>query len=293
MKTVRLPYVEQGDPTGTPVLLLHGITDSQRSWEPVLPLLPQSIRALAVTMRGHGDAERPDAGYRVEDYAADAIELLDELGLESVVLGGHSLGTYVAAQIAIEQPQRVAALVLEGAPGTPANNALLPEVAAAAAELDDPIDPSFVREFQASTTERPLAPGLLDTFVEESLKLPASTWSAAFADLMRIDLSEQLSDIAAPTLLVHGVEDAIASSREQEWLLARLPNARLVSLDRTGHAPHWERPERYVTELATFAAAAYASRGASAAPREAPALAATTSKIAMISRAARPSPSST
>jgi non-heme chloroperoxidase len=293
MKTVRLPYVQQGDPAGTPVVLLHGITDSQRSWEPVLPLLPESIRAIAVTMRGHGDAERPEAGYRAEDYAADAIELLDELGLDSIVIGGHSLGTYVAAQIAIEQPQRVAGLVLAGAPRTPAENPVLPEVAAAVAELEDPIDPTFVREFQASTTERPLAPGLLDTFVAESLKLPARIWRAAFADLMRIDLSERLGDVAAPTLLIHGGEDAIVPSSEQEWLLARLPNARLVNLEGTGHAPHWERPERCATELATFAAAAYASRGASAAPREAPALAATTSKIAMISRATRPSPSST
>jgi pimeloyl-ACP methyl ester carboxylesterase len=244
-------------------------------------------------MRGHGDAERPEAGYRAEDYAADAIALLDRLELESVVLGGHSLGTLVAAQIAIERPERVAALVLEGAPGTPAHNPVLPDVAAAAAELDDPVDPTFVREFQASTTQRPLAPGLLDTFVEESLKLPASIWRATFADMMRIDLSERLGEITAPALLIHGEQDAVVPSSEQEWLLARLPNARLVSLGGTGHAPHWERPERYATELATFAAAAYASRGASVAPREAPALAATTSKIATISRATRPSPSTT
>ena len=55
MKTVRLPYAEQGDPDGTPVLFLHGITDSQRSWEPVLPLLPESIRAIAVIQVDHGD----------------------------------------------------------------------------------------------------------------------------------------------------------------------------------------------------------------------------------------------
>lgn len=293
MPALRLPYVERGDPNGTPVLLLHGITDSQRSWEPVLPLLPESIRTIAVTMRGHGDAERPDSGYGAEDYAADAIELLDQLGLESVVVCGHSLGTYVAAQIAIEQPQRVDALVLEGAPGTPAQNPVIVEVAAATAELDDPIDPTFVREFQRSTTERPLAPGLLDMFVEESLKLPARTWRTAFADLMRIDLSERLGEIGAPTLLIHGEQDAIVPSSEQEWLLAHLPNARLVSLKGTGHAPHWERPERYATELAAFAAAAYASRGARAAPREAPALAATTNRIATISRASSPSPSRT
>lgn len=293
MKTVRLPYAEQGDPDGTPVLLLHGITDSQRSWEPVLPLLPESIRAIAVSMRGHGDAERPEAGYRAEDYTADVIELLDRLELESAVVCGHSLGTYVAAQIAIERPQRVAALVLEGAPATPAHNPVIAEVAAAVAELDDPVDPTFVREFQASTTERPLAPGLLDTFVEESLKLPARTWRAAFADLMRIDLSGRLGDIAAPTLLIHGERDAIVPGSEQKWLLSRLPNARLVTLDGTGHAPHWERPERYATELATFAAASYASRGASTAPREAPALAPTTIAIATTSRATRPSPSTT
>ena len=56
---VTLPYVEQGDPDGVPVILLHGVTDSWRSFEPVLPHLPPSIRAFALTQRGHGDADRP------------------------------------------------------------------------------------------------------------------------------------------------------------------------------------------------------------------------------------------
>ena len=58
---VRLPYVEQGDPSGVPMILLHGVTDCWRSFELVLPPLPASIRAFAVTQRGHGDAERPAA----------------------------------------------------------------------------------------------------------------------------------------------------------------------------------------------------------------------------------------
>ena len=56
---VTLPYVEQGDPDGVPVILLHGVTDSWRSFEPVLPHLPPSIHAFALTQRGHGDADRP------------------------------------------------------------------------------------------------------------------------------------------------------------------------------------------------------------------------------------------
>ncbi len=54
---IRLPYVAQGDPTGIPMLLLHGVTDSWRSFECVFPYLPRSIRAIAPTQRGHGDAD--------------------------------------------------------------------------------------------------------------------------------------------------------------------------------------------------------------------------------------------
>ena len=61
----RLAYAEQGDPLGIPVLLLHGATDSWRSFERVLPHLPDSIRAIAVTQRGHGESSRPEGGYPV------------------------------------------------------------------------------------------------------------------------------------------------------------------------------------------------------------------------------------
>ena len=110
-------------------------------------------------------------------------------------------------------------------------------------------------------------------------------WKQAFAGLLEIDLAARLGDIAAPALLIHGDRDALVTSAEQRWLLARLQNARLVTLEGTGHAPHWERPERFASELAAFVAITYGSRGASVEPREAPALAATTSRIATISRA--------
>jgi pimeloyl-ACP methyl ester carboxylesterase len=68
---VTLRYVEQGDRSGVSVLLLHGFTDSWRSFELVLPHLPTSIRAVALTQRGHGDADRPAAGCRTRDFAPE------------------------------------------------------------------------------------------------------------------------------------------------------------------------------------------------------------------------------
>ena len=82
---VTLEYVERGDPDGTPVIFLHGVTDSWRSFEHVLPHLPPSIRAIAITQRGHGDSSRPDAGYAYGDFAADVAALLDAVG---VIAGG-------------------------------------------------------------------------------------------------------------------------------------------------------------------------------------------------------------
>ena len=111
---VRLPYVEQGDSDGVPVVLLHGVTDSLRSWEPVLPYLPSSIRAFAVTQRGHGDADRPAAGYHPRDFAADVVAFLDAVGIERAVLAGHSMSSYIAERVASEHPERVLGVVLVG-----------------------------------------------------------------------------------------------------------------------------------------------------------------------------------
>src|SRR5918997_3538222 len=79
---VTLPYVEHGDPAGVPTVMLHGYSDSSRSFELLLPQLPESIHAFALTQRGHGDADKPASGYRPEDYAADVAAFLDAMGVE-------------------------------------------------------------------------------------------------------------------------------------------------------------------------------------------------------------------
>src|ERR671914_762671 len=119
---VKLPYVEQGDPSGVPMILLHGGTDSWRSFEPVLPHLPESIHAFALTQRGHGDADRPTTGYRQRDFAADVAAFLDALGLASAVIVGSSLGSTVAQRFALDHPGRVRGLVLAAAFSTYGDN---------------------------------------------------------------------------------------------------------------------------------------------------------------------------
>src|SRR6185436_11002192 len=109
---VSLSYVEQGDASGVPLLLLHGVTDSWRSFELVLPHLPNSIRAFALTQRGHGDSSRPAAGYRFKDFSSDVAAFMDAVGIDAAVVAGHSMGSVIAQRFAIDKPDRVRQLVL-------------------------------------------------------------------------------------------------------------------------------------------------------------------------------------
>jgi pimeloyl-ACP methyl ester carboxylesterase len=249
---VRLPYVEQGDPAGVPVLLLHGYTDSWRSWEPVLPHLPNAIHAVALSQRGHGDADRPASGYRPEDFAADVAAFVDTLGLGLAIIAGTSMGSIVAQRFAIDYPERTLGMVLVGAATTWRTPVAL-ELWDVVSALEDPIDPAFVREFQESTLAQPVPPVFIDTVVAESLKVPARVWRAALREgHLEADIAGELSAIQAPTLIVSGGRDAIHPSSEHEALARTIVGARVVVYPDAGHALHWEEPARFAADLVTF-----------------------------------------
>ena len=86
---VRIEYVEHGRADGVPVIFLHGVTDSWRSFERVLPLLPPNIHAFALSQRGHGDSSRPTSGYQFADMSADLLAFLDAMGLRTATVVGH------------------------------------------------------------------------------------------------------------------------------------------------------------------------------------------------------------
>lgn len=250
---IALPCVEHGDRDGLPLLLLHGYTDSWRSFEPVLPLFTDDLRAIAITQRGHGDASKPAEGYTPADFASDAVAVLDALGIERAVVCGHSLGSFVAQRIALDHPDRVAGLILVGSFPKMRGNAAAEALWQTGVKLlTEPIERPFAAEFQAGTVAKPIAPDLLDLFIDESLKTPVFVWRAALEAALETDHSDELPGIQTPTLLVWGAQDAIFTRSDQDILLGCLPNARLLVYEDVGHAVHWEAPERFVRDVTDF-----------------------------------------
>lgn len=251
-----IQYVSQGDPKGPVVLLVHGAGDSWHSWELVLPLLPKAFHTYAITLRGHGLSDHPVEGYARTDFAADVTSFMRLMDLRGVTLVGHSLGSFVSQVVAFTDAEgegRVSRLVLVGSgPGrAPDPNAPSP-TSAYFASVRDPIGYEFARDFQAGTAFTPLPPAFLETMIGEVQRASAAMFHELAKGNADPQYPEKLKRIKARTLLLWGQEDAMFSRADQEGLLRLVPGSSLIPYAKTGHALHWEQPERFAQDLASF-----------------------------------------
>jgi pimeloyl-ACP methyl ester carboxylesterase len=120
--------------------------------------------------------------------------------------------------------------------------------------LSDPVPAEFVRDFQVSTVHRGVPDAFLARVVAESLKLPARVWQAACAGILAAGSNGYLHRIEAPTFIVWGDRDAFFLREQQERLHEAIQGSALVIYPETGHALHWERPERFARDLESFMA---------------------------------------
>ena len=249
---VRLPYAETGRAGGSiPVVLVHAYVESWRYFEPVLRRLPPSIHAFAPTQRGHPSVEGNPAGYRIGDFASDIVDFIDVVGAAPAVLVGASSGGLVSQVVATSHPQRVAGLVLISSPVTLADKPGVSAMREQIMALSDPIDPRFVEQFVRSTSPDEMSEETVAGLVEESLAIPAGVWRECFSGLLQAERPVRLEDIKVPTLLLCGSSDSFVGD-DQQVLLDRIPDARLVVYDGVGHAPHLAHPDRVVADLAEF-----------------------------------------
>ena len=206
---VRLRYLEQGPATGPAILFLHGYTDSSFSFSRILPLLPPEWRVIVPDQRGHGASDRPEAGYAVDDFATDALQLMDALRVESAVVVGHSMGSFIARRIAERAPARVTQLVLVGSGPTAATAAVV-ELQDAVAALTAPPDPAFVREFQESMVVRPVPRAFMEQAIAASESVPVRVWKAALSGLLGTRLRAPCDAVRSSSAVT-----PTASSRER------------------------------------------------------------------------------
>jgi pimeloyl-ACP methyl ester carboxylesterase len=249
---VTVPYLIAGAPSAPPLVLLHAWAEARGCFERFTARLPSSLRVVAMDQRGHGEADKPPDGYRLVDFAADAEAFLDALGIDRAVVLGSSSGGYVAQQLAISAPERVAGLVLVGAPRSLRPR---PSFADEVERLTDPIDPAWVRKSLTWFPRfHPVPERYVADRVADGLAAPARVWRRTFAGLVTAVPPTEVSTISAPALIIWGARDELLTRADEHALAAAIPGSRLVVYEDTGHLVLWEQPRRLAIDVAAFVA---------------------------------------
>ncbi len=252
---ITLNYVVQGDPKGPVIVLLHGAGDSWHSFDRVFPLIPAKYRVYAITMRGHGLSDHPETGFSREDFAADILDFMDQLHLEHVTLAGHSLGSMVAQKVAEEDTGHLDRLVLisSGPPRKRAANAS--SATSEFADMKDPVPYTLARDFQSETIYGAVPAWFYEKLVDEAELVPAATWRGLGSALNSNDSVDDLKKIRVPTLILWGDKDVYFKKDDEDILVKTIPQATFKLYPDTGHALHWEQPERFTNDMLAFIAA--------------------------------------
>lgn len=246
-------YIEAGDPLGIPMILLHGLGDSCRTFEGLLEHFPGRIRAIAFTQRGHDGIDPPEATYRTADFVADLLLFMNAAALPKAFILGASSGGFAARKFAARYPKRVLGLILVGVPSALGDKPDIVNIQASTlSRLSDPISLAFIRNFTAGLFTKPVPPDFLEMMFQESQKVPARVWREASEALLKEKFPDQLHLVKASALIVCGGKDTIASRQDQEKLAGAITDARLTVFPQLGHMLYWEDPKNVAKEISTF-----------------------------------------
>ena len=229
---------------GAPVLLMGGsLGTTLEMWDGQLPLA-ERLRLVRHDHRGHGASPVPPAPYEIADLGRDVLALMDSLGIERASYCGSSIGGMVGIWLGANAPERVARLVLI------CTSAHMPPASAwreRAAAVLEAVSPEVVAD---GVVERWLTPDYAAQHAGVRAKLramlaatDADGYAACCGAIERMDLREDLSRIAAPTLVVSGSDDPATPLEHQRLIAAAIPGARHEIVARAAHMAAVQQPE--------------------------------------------------
>lgn len=258
---VTMAYVETGPVDGPAVLLIHGLTDSLRSWSVsmrALHKLDPSLHVLAIDLRGHGStsmppahlcASKPETCFSLPSLAGDVVAFMRAKGIDKAVLVGHSLGTFVVQEIVFSHPDMVSQAILVATSTTGVDNVALRDYV-----LKEPIEGSWRKALEAKGKKYPddfyaltpldadpnakdwiaknwvvdpaADPAFLVPYVPETANVKLGTWIGATKALLETDNTERFKDWNVPTLVIWGIQDNIfLDEPDQEAIKKALASA--------------------------------------------------------------------
>ncbi len=238
------------------LLLIHGFPLDSAMWEMQMQELPDVARIVAPDLRGHGRSDAVPGPYSMKLFSDDIAGLLDYLNIDGpVVVGGLSMGGYIALDFYRRYPERVAGLILAatraGADSEEGKAARDAAIATARAEGTAPIVAGMLPKLMAPASyEDDEIVEFVTEIMEGASQEGVIGALAAMRD--RPDSTPTLAEIDVPTLIVHGAEDKIIPLSEAQAMADAIPDAHLVVVPDAGHLPNLEQPDIFNDAVVDF-----------------------------------------
>jgi pimeloyl-ACP methyl ester carboxylesterase len=260
--------------SGPTVICLHGITSQAHTWDQVAGALSPRYRVIALDQRGHGDSEKPAAGYSNADFAADLESFTQSLGLRTFILIGHSMGGRIAGYYAGVHPERLSQLIMEDPPFPRQPG----QGASPIIERENNRPPSFATMEDAVTflgseadlgSTTPYAerwgPEVMRRRVQDAMRQRADgawEWKYSHRSVLNIleqgqiqgdgPIMENAKKVTCPTLLIRGAESHVCTPENAKAIQAAFPNCQVVTVPNVSHGIHAEQFEAFIAAVKEF-----------------------------------------
>lgn len=221
---------------GEPLVLLHGLSGSSDWWRRNVPALARRYQVFLLDLPGFGAMRRERRRFSLAEAAAWLFSWMEAVGLERISLVGHSMGGYVGIKLAAEHPETVDRLALVAPAGTTGRRSMIGY-----------LPPLLLAAYRST-------PSFFPMFAYDTLRMGPSTLWRASREILAGDVSEELSRISTPTLLVWGAQDPLVPPTAGKLMRSQMPYSRLVVIEDTGHVPMFDRPEEFNEKLLSFLA---------------------------------------
>lgn len=285
---VDVAYVDSGG-NKPPVVLIHGLSSYHSFWEYQIPHLAERYRVLAIDLPGYGQSGRPDAPYTPPWFAGIVSGWMDAVGIARAPIVAHSMGGQISLTLALEEPEKVEALVLSG----PAGFERFTQGEAKTIKrfwTESRATYTSETELRATFTgvvfNRPDAG--VERLLEERVRMKGTdafrgtsvAVARSVAGMVDHPVIDRLGEIQTPTLIVYGTDDRMIpnpvfhggrTKAIADFAVRAMPNAELVMLPGAGHTGHHDDPEGFHAAIDPFLAAHTASARPVAPPPQVPA----------------------
>jgi pimeloyl-ACP methyl ester carboxylesterase len=236
---------------GRPVIFLHGWLGSWRYWFSTMEVVADQFRTYSFDFWGFGDSQRKQTQESIQAYSDQVIRFLDALGIDRVMLVGHSMGGMVALKTALSYPDRISRVATVGAPIDGDSLSWLLKLTDRPFFADAFARMPWLRRQLFHFFLGAISDPAIGEMIDDSVKSSANTLRYAVSSMWRTDLRPELPRLRVPALIVHGGRDDIVNP-DQADLFDQSTLAEVVMMPRSRHFPFLDEPELFNDVLMRF-----------------------------------------